>query len=155
MIGALSPFLGKQGGSSETLYSSVHKKIFTLPNDCTVYPAHDYKVSSNRVISSRRSKVPSCVVHPSMTVSHLCLLYLRSGATQQHYRGGEEIQPSSNQASGRIQRDHGESKSFLSEEDRRGCASEHGVRRLRRIVGLKTLRHPPLSVHLPLPLSVQ
>lgn len=33
-----------QGGSSETLYSSVHSKIFTLPNDCIVYPAHDYKV---------------------------------------------------------------------------------------------------------------
>lgn len=33
-----------QGGSSETLYKSVHGKIFTLPNDCKVYPAHDYKV---------------------------------------------------------------------------------------------------------------
>ena len=33
-----------QGGSSETLYSSVKSKIFTLPNDCIVYPAHDYKV---------------------------------------------------------------------------------------------------------------
>lgn len=33
-----------QGGSSETLYNSIYTKIFTLPNDCTVYPAHDYKV---------------------------------------------------------------------------------------------------------------
>ncbi|CAN0445210.1 unnamed protein product, partial [Ectocarpus sp. 12 AP-2014] len=32
-----------QGGSSETLYASVKGKIFTLPNDCTVYPAHDYQ----------------------------------------------------------------------------------------------------------------
>lgn len=35
-----------QGGSSETLFSSVHKKIFTLPNDCKVYPTHDYEVKS-------------------------------------------------------------------------------------------------------------
>lgn len=33
-----------QGGSSEMLYSSVMSKIFTLPNDCVIYPAHDYKV---------------------------------------------------------------------------------------------------------------
>ncbi|CAN0544434.1 unnamed protein product, partial [Ectocarpus sp. 8 AP-2014] len=32
-----------QGGSSETLYASVNGKIFTLPNDCTVYPGHDYQ----------------------------------------------------------------------------------------------------------------
>lgn len=31
-----------QGGSSEKLYESVHKKLFTLPLDYTVYPAHDY-----------------------------------------------------------------------------------------------------------------
>ncbi|XP_071907293.1 persulfide dioxygenase ETHE1 homolog, mitochondrial-like isoform X1 [Coffea arabica] len=32
-----------QGGSSETLYKSVHTQIFTLPKDTLVYPAHDYK----------------------------------------------------------------------------------------------------------------
>lgn len=31
-----------QGGSSSTLYDSVTKKIFQLPPDCLVYPAHDY-----------------------------------------------------------------------------------------------------------------
>eukprot|EP00484_Ammonia_sp_Unknown_P021751 CAMPEP_0197026092 /NCGR_PEP_ID=MMETSP1384-20130603/6267_1 /TAXON_ID=29189 /ORGANISM="Ammonia sp." /LENGTH=258 /DNA_ID=CAMNT_0042454701 /DNA_START=61 /DNA_END=837 /DNA_ORIENTATION=+ len=31
-----------QGGSSANLYDSVHKKIFALPDDCTVYPGHDY-----------------------------------------------------------------------------------------------------------------
>lgn len=25
------------------LYQSVHERIFSLPNDATVYPAHDYK----------------------------------------------------------------------------------------------------------------
>ncbi|XP_072356774.1 persulfide dioxygenase ETHE1, mitochondrial-like [Scyliorhinus torazame] len=31
-----------QLGSSNTLYLSVHSKIFTLPDDCLLYPAHDY-----------------------------------------------------------------------------------------------------------------
>lgn len=29
-------------GSSETLYNSVHSKIFSLPPNYTLYPAHDY-----------------------------------------------------------------------------------------------------------------
>lgn len=32
-----------QQGSSENLYDSVHKQIFTLPETCEVYPGHDYK----------------------------------------------------------------------------------------------------------------
>lgn len=31
-----------QGGSSEALYESVQNKLFKLPSDYTVYPAHDY-----------------------------------------------------------------------------------------------------------------
>lgn len=31
-----------QGGSSEKLFESVHEKLFKLPRDYTVYPAHDY-----------------------------------------------------------------------------------------------------------------
>lgn len=31
-----------QGGSSEQLYDSVHNKLFKLPSDYTIYPAHDY-----------------------------------------------------------------------------------------------------------------
>lgn len=29
-------------GSAEKLYESIHQKIFTLPDECLVYPAHDY-----------------------------------------------------------------------------------------------------------------
>jgi len=32
-----------QQGSSESLYHSVTQKLFTLPDDTLVYPAHDYK----------------------------------------------------------------------------------------------------------------
>lgn len=32
-----------QNGSSDILYESIHKKIFSLPDDTKIYPAHDYK----------------------------------------------------------------------------------------------------------------
>lgn len=32
-----------RGGSAENLYDNVHNKIFKLPDDCKIYPAHDYK----------------------------------------------------------------------------------------------------------------
>lgn len=38
-----------QNGDAETLYRSVHDKIFTLPGDTLVYPAHDY---NNRHVST-------------------------------------------------------------------------------------------------------
>jgi sulfur dioxygenase len=32
-----------QGGSASTLYDSIHTQLFSsLPDSCTVYPAHDY-----------------------------------------------------------------------------------------------------------------
>ena len=35
-----------QEGNSTTLYNSVHKYIFTLPDCFKLYPAHDYKGKS-------------------------------------------------------------------------------------------------------------
>ncbi|MBX2988327.1 MAG: MBL fold metallo-hydrolase [Bdellovibrionaceae bacterium] len=32
-----------QEGSAQKLYESVHRQLFTLPDDTLVYPAHDYK----------------------------------------------------------------------------------------------------------------
>ncbi len=32
-----------QHGSAENLYASVHEKIFSLPDECRIYPGHDYK----------------------------------------------------------------------------------------------------------------
>jgi len=32
-----------QGGSADTLYDSVHSQIFTLPEECLLYPGHDYR----------------------------------------------------------------------------------------------------------------
>lgn len=38
-----------QNGDSDALYKSVHDKLFTLPDETLVYPAHDYK---ERFVSS-------------------------------------------------------------------------------------------------------
>jgi len=38
-----------QSGDATTLYESIHRKLFNLPDETTVYPAHDYQ---NRRISS-------------------------------------------------------------------------------------------------------
>jgi sulfur dioxygenase len=32
-----------QQGSANTLYRSVHEQLFSLPDDCLIYPAHDYR----------------------------------------------------------------------------------------------------------------
>ena len=32
-----------QGGSPKTLYNSIMSQIFSLPEDYSIYPAHDYK----------------------------------------------------------------------------------------------------------------
>lgn len=42
-----------QGGSAETLFDSVHQKLFTLPDETIVYPGHDY---NGRVSSTIREE---------------------------------------------------------------------------------------------------
>lgn len=44
-----------QNGSAKDLYCSVHEKLFSLPDDCLVYPAHDY--SDRRVSSILQEKL--------------------------------------------------------------------------------------------------
>jgi sulfur dioxygenase len=47
-----------QEGSAETLYESVHKKLFTLPDDTVVYPAHDYKGCTSTTIGIEKKHNP-------------------------------------------------------------------------------------------------
>lgn len=47
-----------QGGSAETLYESVHKKLFTLPEDCAVYPGHDYNGHTRSSVSEEKTCNP-------------------------------------------------------------------------------------------------
>ena len=32
-----------QGGDASAMYRSIHEQIFTLPDDCLLYPSHDYR----------------------------------------------------------------------------------------------------------------
>ncbi len=44
-----------QEGDAATLYRSVHLQIFTLPEDCVLYPAHDYRgISASSVGEEKR-----------------------------------------------------------------------------------------------------
>lgn len=43
-----------QGGCAATLYRSVHEKLFTLPDDTLVYPAHDYQERRSSTVGRER-----------------------------------------------------------------------------------------------------
>jgi sulfur dioxygenase len=47
-----------QGGSAETLYDSVHSQVFSLPDDCKLYPAHDYKGHSVSSVAEEKANNP-------------------------------------------------------------------------------------------------
>lgn len=47
-----------QGGSSDELYDSVTKKLFSLPPETIVYPAHDYKGRTSSTIQSEKKNNP-------------------------------------------------------------------------------------------------
>jgi sulfur dioxygenase len=47
-----------QGGDAATLYRSIHDKIFTLPGDTLVYPAHDYEHRHVSTVDQERERNP-------------------------------------------------------------------------------------------------
>ncbi|XP_043936472.1 persulfide dioxygenase ETHE1, mitochondrial [Protopterus annectens] len=47
-----------QQGCPKTLYQSVHKKIFTLPNSCLLYPGHDYTGQTVTTVEEEKSLNP-------------------------------------------------------------------------------------------------
>lgn len=47
-----------QQGCSKRLYESVHKKIFTLPDSCLIYPAHDYQGQTVSTVGEERKFNP-------------------------------------------------------------------------------------------------
>jgi sulfur dioxygenase len=47
-----------QQGDASTLYESVHTRLFTLPPDTLVYPAHDYKGRTVSTIKEERATNP-------------------------------------------------------------------------------------------------
>ena len=47
-----------QNGDADTLYKSVREKLFSLPDDVLVYPAHDYKGRHVSSIAQERKRNP-------------------------------------------------------------------------------------------------
>ena len=47
-----------QSGSAPTLYHSLHDKLFTLPDDTLVYPAHDYEGRFVSTIAQEKKRNP-------------------------------------------------------------------------------------------------
>uniref|UniRef100_A0A8C6S4H9 Persulfide dioxygenase ETHE1, mitochondrial n=1 Tax=Neogobius melanostomus TaxID=47308 RepID=A0A8C6S4H9_9GOBI len=47
-----------QQGCSKKLYESVHSKIFTLPDSCLIYPAHDYQGQTVSTVGEERKFNP-------------------------------------------------------------------------------------------------
>lgn len=47
-----------QGGSSETLYDSIHSQIYTLPDECVVCPAHDYNGRTSSTVGEEKAHNP-------------------------------------------------------------------------------------------------
>ncbi|XP_005754341.1 persulfide dioxygenase ETHE1, mitochondrial-like isoform X1 [Pundamilia nyererei] len=47
-----------QQGCAKKLYHSVHEKIFTLPDECLIYPAHDYLGQTVSTVGEERKYNP-------------------------------------------------------------------------------------------------
>jgi len=47
-----------QDGSTDVLWDSVQTKIFSLPDDCFIYPAHDYKGNSVSTVREEKAFNP-------------------------------------------------------------------------------------------------
>lgn len=47
-----------QGGSAEQLFDSVHAQLYSLPDDCVLYPAHDYEGRTSSTIGEERAHNP-------------------------------------------------------------------------------------------------
>ncbi len=47
-----------QNGSADILYGSIHSKIFALPDDTLVYPAHDYQHRHVSTVAQERERNP-------------------------------------------------------------------------------------------------
>ena len=40
-----------QGGDAGRLYRSIHEQLFSLPDDCAVYPGHDYEGRTSSTVA--------------------------------------------------------------------------------------------------------
>ncbi|XP_069393209.1 persulfide dioxygenase ETHE1, mitochondrial [Paralichthys olivaceus] len=69
-----------QQGSPERLYESVHQKIFTLPDQCLIYPAHDYLGQTVSTVGEERKFNPRLTKNLEEFVNIMNNLNLRKPA---------------------------------------------------------------------------
>lgn len=50
-----------QDGNAELLYDNIYSKLFTLPNECLVYPAHDYNGFTHSTIFEEKTFNPRLI----------------------------------------------------------------------------------------------
>jgi sulfur dioxygenase len=55
-----------QGGDSRALYQSVRERVFTLPEDTLIYPAHDYKGRTVSTVAEEKRHNPRLAVSRSL-----------------------------------------------------------------------------------------
>ena len=56
-----------QEGSPETLYSSVHEHIFSLPDNTLIYPGHDYKGCTRSTVAEEKLFNPRLNINNNMS----------------------------------------------------------------------------------------
>lgn len=54
-----------QQGNAQTLYESIQTQIFTLPDNCLIYPAHDYRGLTCSSVAEERQHNPRIGLHRS------------------------------------------------------------------------------------------
>ncbi|CAK6964284.1 persulfide dioxygenase ETHE1%2C mitochondrial [Scomber scombrus] len=69
-----------QQGCPKKLYNSVHQKIFTLPDQCLVYPAHDYLGQTASTVGEERKFNPRLTKSPEEFVNIMNNLNLKKPA---------------------------------------------------------------------------
>lgn len=67
-----------QGGSAATLYQSVHREVFALPNQTQIYPGHDYHGRSVSTVGEEKAHNPRLMLQMSESdfVAHMNQLKL-------------------------------------------------------------------------------
>ncbi len=54
-----------QGGDAATLYRSVHKQIYSLPDNTIIYPGHDYRGHHQSTVAEEKAHNPRLNIHIS------------------------------------------------------------------------------------------
>ena len=66
-------------GSADTLYDSVHREIFSLPDETVIYPAHDYKGWTTSTVGEEKAHNPRLTKSKEEFVDTVVTMYHNDG----------------------------------------------------------------------------